>query len=164
MDLIPSILSISFFTLLPDSFRPVSYPHTWFWTSWGVMESWRGSVSADKASLIASHSRSSDRGVCGCDCIFLSKTGQQSTAFRNHLSLSLSFSHSRTHWMLHRAHSLSPVNDPPHTSSVLCLKHTHLQNHICLTGMRSWLLMQSLAPSWMANRRQNSWWVIFQLL
>ena len=30
------------------------------------MESWRGSVSADKASLTASHSRSSDRGVYVC--------------------------------------------------------------------------------------------------
>lgn len=43
--------------------RLVNWHRTSFWTSWGVTAFWKESVSADRVSPTASHSRSSDRGV-----------------------------------------------------------------------------------------------------
>lgn len=64
-------VSPSLLLYVSSPLRQVSCRPIWFWTNWDVMEFLRGSVSADKASLTASHSRSSDRGVCVCVWLYI---------------------------------------------------------------------------------------------
>lgn len=118
---------VSFY--LPASLRLVSCPPTWFWTNWGVMGFWRGFVSADKASLTASHSRNSDRGVCVC--VFLYHNRNWTTDSNQLPFITICPSQLVSH--THQALSLTPANDPYYTSSVLCLFLKHNNRYEILT-------------------------------